>query len=65
MLYQEESVLTIQDICETLRVGRNRVYKLLASGELKGWRIGHVWKVTKSSLDEYLSTGGYTYERAK
>ncbi len=63
MINQEETVLTIQDVCETLRIGRNRVYKLLANGELKGWRIGHVWKITQSSLDEYLSTGGYTYEK--
>jgi len=60
MEYQEDAVLTIQDVCDALRVGRNRVYKLLANGELKGWRIGRVWKITQSSLQEYLNTCGYT-----
>ena len=63
MINQEESVLTIQDVCDALKVGRNRVYKMLASGELKGWRIGHTWKITQSSLQEYLATCGYTYKK--
>lgn len=63
MINQEESVLTIQDVCDALKVGRNRVYKMLASRELKGWRIGHTWKITQSSLQEYLATCGYTYKK--
>lgn len=61
MINQEESVLTIQDVCDALKIGRNRVYKMLANGELKGWRIGHTWKITQGALQEYLSTCGYTH----
>lgn len=47
----------IMDVCEVaeeLCVGRNRVYELLNTGELKGLRIGHIWKIPKESLIEFV-----------
>ena len=48
-------ILTVQEIMEILFVGKNTVYELLNSGELKGFRIGKTWRVTKESLVSFIS----------
>lgn len=42
--------LTPKEVMELLYIGKNTLYKLLNSGELKGFRIGKQWRVTKNSL---------------
>lgn len=54
MLEQYDDVLSVEDLCEILKIGRNRAYELLESGQIKGFRIGRPWKVAKISLIEYL-----------
>ena len=48
------TILTVAEVAELLYVGKNRVYELLASGELQGFRMGHVWKIPKESLASYI-----------
>lgn len=40
MLEQYNDIMSILDIAEVLSIGKNRVYELLSSGDLKGFRIG-------------------------
>lgn len=47
-------ILTIHDVSEALMIGRGRVYKLLNKNELKGFRIGDTWKISKESLIDYV-----------
>ncbi len=56
MSYNEnESVLmTASELADYLGVGKNRAYELLNSGEIKGFRIGSIWKVTKIAVDQYI-----------
>lgn len=54
MLEQYEEVLDVEDICKIFRVGRNRVYELLQTGQLGGFRLGRTWKIPKISLEAYL-----------
>ncbi len=54
MLEQYQDIMTIYDVAETLCVGKNRVYELLEKKELKGFRIGRVWKIPKEALKEYI-----------
>ena len=50
-----ETLMTIADVCEELMVGRNSVYKLLESKKLKGFRIGRIWKIPRTSIIEYIN----------
>ena len=50
-----ETLLTIEDVCAELMVGRNAVYQLLESRKLKGFRIGRIWKIPRASIGEYIS----------
>lgn len=47
-------ILTVADIMEILYIGRNTVYSLLNSGELKGFRIGRTWKIPRDCLTNYI-----------
>jgi len=55
MLFEQfEDVLTTDDVCIALRIGKNALYELLQSGQLKGFRNGRVWRIPKESLITYV-----------
>ncbi|MDY3303015.1 MAG: helix-turn-helix domain-containing protein [Clostridia bacterium] len=47
-------ILSPEEAMEELQIGRNAIYKLLASGELKGFKIGRNWKIARKSIDAYI-----------
>lgn len=47
-------LITIDELCELLMIGRTTAYKLLQSRELKAFKIGKVWKISKASVEEYI-----------
>lgn len=54
MFDEYNDILTIEEMCEILMIGRNAAYTLLNSGTLKAFRIGKVWKIPKKSLENYI-----------
>ena len=53
MLNDEYEILTIDDAMDHLMIGRNTLYKLLQSGELKGFLVGNKWRIPMKSIKEY------------
>ena len=47
-------LITIDELCDLLMVGRTTAYNLLRSKELKAFKIGKVWKISKASIEEYI-----------
>ena len=47
-------VLTPAEAMDILGVGKNTMYRLLNSGQLKGIRVGRCWRITEASLDQFL-----------
>jgi len=56
MLKNYKDILSVEDLCEILSIGKNTAYRLLKSGEIKSVRIGKVYKIPKSSVRKYLRT---------
>lgn len=54
MFNEYEDIMTISDVMEALHIGKNRVYTLLASGELIGFKMGRPWKIPKESVIDYV-----------
>lgn len=54
MLSNYSDVLNVDDLCEVLLIGKNAAYKLLESGEIKGFRFGRKWKISKIALEDYI-----------
>lgn len=47
-------ILTTDEVMELLNIGKNAIYKLLASGELKAFRVGRNWKIPRREVDAYI-----------
>lgn len=55
MLFEQyDEVLNTEEACEALKCGKNSLYQLLQTGQLKGYRNGRVWRVPKESIVAYV-----------
>ena len=54
MFEQYPDIMSVFEVSDALYIGKNRTYELLETGVLKGFRIGHVWKIPRKSLEEYV-----------
>lgn len=55
---KEESIpliLTPAEAMDILGIGKNTMYRLLSSGELKGIRVGRSWRIALSALQAFLT----------
>ncbi|WP_196591322.1 helix-turn-helix domain-containing protein [Pectinatus frisingensis] len=48
-------LVTVEELCEMLSIGKNAAYKLLGSGDIKAFRIKRVWKIPKECVADYVS----------
>ncbi|MCQ4044483.1 helix-turn-helix domain-containing protein [Streptantibioticus rubrisoli] len=51
----ERLVYTVAEAAYALRIGRSKLYELLASGEIESIHIGRSRKIPASALDDYLT----------
>ena len=51
-----EELISIDDLCDVLNIGKNAAYNLLKTGQIKSFRIGRVWKIPKAALQDYILT---------
>ena len=52
----QDALITIDEICDTLMIGRNTAYKLLKDGDIKAFKIGRIWKIPKKALSQYVNS---------
>ena len=50
-----KEILTREEVMEILKIGRSTFYKLLQTGELKGFKEGNRYKVPAESIEEYIN----------
>jgi len=56
MFNEYNDLVTVDELCEMLSIGKNAAYKLLSSGDLKAFRYNRVWKIPKQSVIKYILT---------
>lgn len=54
MLEMYDDLLTAEEACEALKMGKNALYELLASGKLKAFRNGRVWRIPRLAVEAYI-----------
>lgn len=54
MFEQYPDILTVEEVCEALRMGYNAVYKILRNGKLRAFKNGRVWWIPRDSLKAYI-----------
>lgn len=47
-------ILTVADVAEELGIGKSRAYELVSTGQIKAFRIGKIWKISRESLVQYI-----------
>lgn len=48
------SIMSMDEFCKTLDIGKNVAYHLLNSNQVKAFRLGRVWKIPRSSVEEFI-----------
>lgn len=56
-----EDIVTIEDVCQMLNIGKNNAYRLLKEGKLHGFKIGRIWKISKNSVIDYIAVNTKAY----
>lgn len=46
--------LTPWEVMELLRIGKNSLYTLLASGALKAFKVGKLWRISRKAVLEFV-----------
>ena len=54
MFKQYPDILTVEEVCEALRMGYNAVNELLNEGKLRAYKNGRVWRIPRDSLVKYV-----------
>lgn len=50
----QDILLTFQEAAELLRVSRATMYRILASGDLIGHKVGRSWRFYKADLHQFV-----------
>lgn len=62
MMYQNfESmpmVLSVEDIADTLAIGRNKAYNLVNSGQIKALRLGNHYRIPREAFIDFVRGKG-------
>lgn len=62
MLEAYDDILTIPEVADILKIGTSQTYKIVRTGQLKGFKEGKDWKISKKCLIEYIiSKVSYKY----
>ncbi len=54
MFEQYDDILTIEEVAELLRIGMTQAYRIVHSGNLKGYKEGKDWKIPKQAFINYV-----------
>lgn len=54
MLTEYDELITIEELCNILSIGKNSAYTLLKNRSIKAFRIGRNWKIPKEAVQEFI-----------
>ena len=55
--FENQAVLNTGEACKYLRISRPTFLKLIEEGRIRAQKIGRGWKVLRSELDRFLTSG--------
>ena len=50
-------VLSVEDIADTLAIGRNKAYSLVNNGTIKALKIGQHYRIPREEFIEFVKNG--------
>ncbi len=58
MFCQYSDIVTIDELCKMLRIGKNKAYQLLRSGRISSFKDGRLWMIPKQAVIDYILNFG-------
>ena len=59
MAEDDTEVLTVEEACDCLRIGKTAMYQLLKSGKLPAMRLQRKWMIPRKSIREFVLKGSH------
>lgn len=56
MTNTENELITVEELCSILSIGRNAAYTLLNENRIKAFRIGRIWKISRLAVEDFILT---------
>ena len=56
MLEDYKDIITVSELCEILRIGRNTAYKLLNTDIIPSRQLGRVYKISKYDVIRFVES---------
>lgn len=60
MSVNKESILTIDELADYLKISKSTLYKLAQAGKIPGQKVGRNWRFRKEAIDRWLEESGPT-----
>lgn len=54
MFNEYSDMVTVDELCDMLRIGKNKAYELLCSGKVGGFHDGRLWMIPKEAVISYI-----------
>ena len=54
MFEQYNDLVTVEELCEMLTIGKNSAYEILASGKIRAFKHNRIWKIPKVAVINYI-----------
>ena len=54
MFKEQGDLISLEELCEMMMIGRNKAYHLLNKGEIKAFKCGRIWKIPKEAVEQYI-----------
>ena len=51
----QKPLMSIEEFCDELDIGKNVAYQLLNSRAIEAFRIGRVWKIPRENVKKFIS----------
>lgn len=67
MYTYDSDIISLEELCEGLMIGRTTASRLLNSRAIKAFKINRIWKIPRSSVIDYIKekAGMVPYEPPK
>ena len=54
MYTYDNEIISLEDLCEWLMIGRTTASRLLNNGSIKAFKINRIWKIPRDSVIDYI-----------
>lgn len=59
MLNDYGDILTLNNLCEVLKISENVAYRLIRNNTISAFKVGRIYKIPKKAVEDYILTAAH------